>query len=70
MNNNFKINFQLTGPEIDDVEAVILKRCLDKITFSLKEAEQRLNTLDSGCGDGDCGTTLRHFVEGKFVMFK
>jgi len=36
----------------------IVKTTLEKITSSLVSMEAKLNELDSGCGDGDCGSTL------------
>ena len=36
----------------------IVKSSLEKVTSTLISMEGRLNELDSGCGDGDCGSTL------------
>merc|ERR1712013_4679 len=36
----------------------IVKTTLEKVTSTLISMEGRLNELDSGCGDGDCGSTL------------
>ena len=35
-----------------------VKAALEGLTCQLISMEQRLNELDSGCGDGDCGSTL------------
>ena len=35
-----------------------VKAALEGLTSTLISMEQRLNELDSGCGDGDCGSTL------------
>ena len=35
-----------------------VKAALEGLTGQLISMEQRLNELDSGCGDGDCGSTL------------
>ena len=35
-----------------------VKAALEELTKQLISMEQRLNELDSGCGDGDCGSTL------------
>ncbi|XP_063227419.1 PTS-dependent dihydroxyacetone kinase 1, dihydroxyacetone-binding subunit DhaK-like isoform X2 [Bacillus rossius redtenbacheri] len=52
------------GPTLTESDAEILKQCLKKASQAVVASEQRLNELDSGCGDGDCGTTLRLFTEG------
>jgi len=36
----------------------IVKTTLEKVTSTLISMEGKLNELDSGCGDGDCGSTL------------
>lgn len=36
----------------------IVKSSLEKMTSILISMEGRLNELDNGCGDGDCGSTL------------
>ena len=43
----------------------IVKTTLEKITSTLVSMEGRLNELDSGCGDGDCGSTLTAGAKGK-----
>lgn len=60
------INFrkELIGPEISSKEAQIFKNCLRTMAQSLQSTEERINILDSGCGDGDCGSTLRHLGDG------
>lgn len=40
-----------------------IQQCLKAITAALIIYEEKLNQLDSGCGDGDCGTTLRHLAD-------
>lgn len=50
---------QLTGHKFTDKEAIVMKRCLLAAAKSLRANEEKLNVLDSGCGDGDCGSTLR-----------
>lgn len=50
---------QLTGHEFSDKEAALMKQCLLAAARSLQANEEKLNELDSGCGDGDCGSTLR-----------
>nr|CAD7569435.1 unnamed protein product [Timema californicum] len=55
---------QERGPVISQSGSAVLTQCLKAIARALIDSEQRLNELDSGCGDGDCGTTLRLFAEG------
>ena len=52
-----------------------VKAALEGLTSQLISMEQRLNELDSGCGDGDCGSTLAAGakaiqVNGKSVSVK
>lgn len=39
-------------------------KCLGSVADSIVKNEGKLNELDSGCGDGDCGTTLKHLALG------
>ncbi|RZF41249.1 hypothetical protein LSTR_LSTR010477 [Laodelphax striatellus] len=54
---------ELTGPTLEEKHAKLLKQCLRGVCQRLIEAEERLNQLDSGCGDGDCGTTFRQLAD-------
>ena len=42
-----------------------VKQCLVNVVSTLKNMEERLNELDSGSGDGDCGTTLATGAAGR-----
>ena len=42
-----------------------MRKCLSSICTALVSAEDELNQLDRGCGDGDCGSTLKAGAEGK-----
>uniref|UniRef100_A0AC34FVM0 Triokinase/FMN cyclase n=1 Tax=Panagrolaimus sp. ES5 TaxID=591445 RepID=A0AC34FVM0_9BILA len=46
------------GVKIEEINADKFKNALIAATKALKENEEELNKLD-GCGDGDCGTTLK-----------
>jgi hypothetical protein len=35
----------------------------------LIESETLLNKLDSSCGDGDCGLSLKQASEGNYIIF-
>ena len=37
----------------------LLKRCVVGVCEALIREEEKLNELDRGSGDGDCGTTLK-----------
>ena len=55
----------MTGYEFSGKEAVLMKQCLLAAARSLQANEEKLNELDSGCGDGDCGSTLRRLADSK-----
>lgn len=51
------------GAEMSVQEQRLLKRCLENACAVIIEKENYLNDLDRGCGDGDCGTTLKRFAD-------
>ncbi|KAJ0175842.1 hypothetical protein K1T71_009001 [Dendrolimus kikuchii] len=51
----------VTGPALSVREQEILKGSLIAAAEELVKSEALLNRLDSGCGDGDCGNTLKKF---------
>jgi hypothetical protein len=55
---------KLEGPTISKAGSEILRRCLEAVALSVISNESRLNELDSTCGDGDTGTTLRRMADG------
>ena len=42
----------------------MIQRCVAEICEYLLSNEERLNDLDRGSGDGDCGTTLKSGCNG------
>lgn len=42
----------------------LIKSCLKDACVAVIEKEAYLNGLDRGCGDGDCGSTLKRFADG------
>jgi hypothetical protein len=56
---------KLKGPAISEAGCKILRRCLKAVASSFISNESQLNALDSACGDGDTGTTLRRMADGK-----
>lgn len=45
----------------------LIKSCLTNACTTIIEKEADLNELDRGCGDGDCGSTLKRFAEGTHI---
>ncbi|XP_046832755.1 triokinase/FMN cyclase-like isoform X1 [Vespa crabro] len=50
------------GIQVDNQYGHLIKLCLQNACKSIIEKEIYLNELDSCCGDGDCGTTLKRFT--------
>ncbi|XP_076626075.1 triokinase/FMN cyclase isoform X1 [Colletes latitarsis] len=50
------------GIQIDAQQQNLLKLCLKRACECLIEKENFINDLDRGCGDGDCGTTLKRLA--------
>lgn len=44
--------------------AEILKKALEAAALDLIKHADKMNELDSGCGDGDCGSTLARLAKG------
>ena len=42
-----------------------MKECVEKVCSALVAAEEELNELDRGSGDGDCGSTFKSGAEGE-----
>ncbi|OXU20996.1 hypothetical protein TSAR_015499 [Trichomalopsis sarcophagae] len=59
-----KLSKILVGPSLTTEQEKLLKICLEKACREIIEREKIINDLDRGCGDGDCGTTLKHLGEG------
>ena len=54
--------FQLpSGPSLNKSEQDLLSNCLKSAALQVRSKERLLNELDSGCGDGDCGITIKNF---------
>ncbi len=45
-----------------------LKIAIHGAASALESNVERLNELDSGCGDGDCGSTLNRWVDGALFL--
>ncbi|XP_058808778.1 triokinase/FMN cyclase-like isoform X2 [Phymastichus coffea] len=55
---------QTHGPTLTESQKVLLKNCLQEACEAIIAKEKVINELDLGCGDGDCGTTLKHLAVG------
>ncbi|XP_048480613.1 triokinase/FMN cyclase isoform X1 [Plutella xylostella] len=49
------------GPALSPAQQQTFRTSLMRASQALVAAVDQLNRLDSGCGDGDCGTTLKKF---------
>lgn len=58
-----------TGIQVDSQCGHLIKLCLRNACKSIIEKETYLNELDRGCGDGDCGTTLKRFTMGMLIIY-
>jgi len=45
----------------------LIELCLKNACTAIIEKEAYLNGLDRGCGDGDCGSTLKRFADGTYM---
>lgn len=52
------------GISLNVREQRLFKSCLKNACAAIVEQEAYLNELDRGCGDGDCGSTLKRFADG------
>lgn len=43
----------------------VMRSCVSEVCDCLISNEEKLNDLDRGSGDGDCGTTLKAGSSGK-----
>ncbi|XP_011497578.1 PREDICTED: bifunctional ATP-dependent dihydroxyacetone kinase/FAD-AMP lyase (cyclizing)-like [Ceratosolen solmsi marchali] len=59
-----KMSQMKVGPSLNNYQEQLLRACLQKSCKAIIEKERSINELDSGCGDGDCGTTLKNLGEG------
>lgn len=51
------------GKKFTENEERLFKKCLLKASQEIIEKENYINDLDRGCGDGDCGSTLKQLAE-------
>lgn len=53
------------GRKLNEHECALLKRCLANACNAIIKHEDKLNDLDRGCGDGDCGSTHSLLANGR-----
>ena len=58
----WKSHFEAKGPKLDDLGQKAVLAAIRGAADALEEKVDHLNDLDSGCGDGDCGSTLGRWV--------
>ncbi|KAG8237530.1 hypothetical protein J437_LFUL016507 [Ladona fulva] len=51
-------------PKVGDEGKKLIRCCIESAVKAIIEEEDKINFLDSKCGDSDCGTTLRRGAEG------
>lgn len=56
-----------TGISLNIREQRLMKLCLKNACEAITEIEEYLNQLDRGCGDGDCGSTLKRLADSKIL---
>ncbi|XP_050347304.1 triokinase/FMN cyclase-like [Nymphalis io] len=59
-----------SGPALSVKEQEVFRESLRAAAAVLVENEELLNRLDSGCGDGDCGITLKKFANAVLKYLK
>ena len=60
----------MKGVSLSIAGAGTVTKILQEAAAAILGIEERLNTLDSGCGDGDCGSTHAVGVKGKIFEKK
>ncbi|RLU16437.1 hypothetical protein DMN91_010505 [Ooceraea biroi] len=61
--NNEKEKVKKIGISLNIREQHMMKLCLKNACTAIIEKEGYLNELDRGCGDGDCGSTLKRLAD-------
>lgn len=59
-----KKKMRKTGVALNARDQRLIELCLRDACAAIIEKEAYLNGLDRGCGDGDCGSTLKRFANG------
>ena len=59
-----------TGPKLSEVGKAVIMKAVEFACEALISCEHQLNTMDSGSGDSDCGSTLRRGAEKLMEVIK
>ena len=59
----WKCDFEFRGPLLDEWQRNAARLALQGAAEALEQHTECLNDLDSGCGDGDCGSTLKRWAD-------
>lgn len=62
-NNDEKKTIEKVGISLNIQEQDMMKLSLENACTAIIEKEAYLNELDRGCGDGDCGSTLKRLAD-------
>ncbi|XP_033214433.1 triokinase/FMN cyclase-like isoform X2 [Belonocnema kinseyi] len=58
-----KTEFSEIGKQFSKSQEHLFKECLRRASLSIITEENFINDLDRGCGDGDCGSTLKQLAD-------
>ncbi|KAE8750377.1 hypothetical protein FOCC_FOCC002935 [Frankliniella occidentalis] len=58
------LDIKESGPELEHAHSQLLLHALETAAKDLIQHADKMNELDSGCGDGDCGSTLARLAKG------
>lgn len=61
--SNIQVQQKMDGPILKESESKVFKIAVTAACEAIKANAEKLNELDAGCGDGDCGTTMAFFAD-------
>lgn len=64
LKNTEKKKIEKIGISLNVRDQRLMESCLRDSCAAIIEKEAYLNGLDRGCGDGDCGSTMKRFADG------
>lgn len=64
-----KRKMEKIGISLNERDQRLIETCLRNVCTVIIGTEEQINKLDRGCGDGDCGSTLKRFAEGTQLLF-
>lgn len=63
-----KMEFSRIGKQFSKSQENLFKECLRRASLSIVKEENFINDLDRGCGDGDCGSTLKQLADSNKTL--